>query len=73
MLKLIECAVGRVMDKSSIVRKAAMTLVTTIVERNPYSHMLTLHDFEKKRDLFKNEIKVLFLPVTPLTDCADTD
>ena len=45
---VLELAVGRLRDKSSNVRKAAVQLLTTLLESNPFAAKLGTSDLEMK-------------------------
>ncbi|XP_017099590.2 condensin complex subunit 1 [Drosophila bipectinata] len=50
LTKVLEETVGRLEDKSSLVRRAAMQLIKSALESNPYSPKLSLDDLRVKHE-----------------------
>lgn len=57
--QVLERAVGRLEDKSSLVRKSATTLVKAFLEHNPFSSRLTLEQLQTKYDEADANLQVL--------------
>ncbi|SPP79048.1 condensin complex subunit 1 [Drosophila guanche] len=54
--KVVAAAVGRLEDKSSLVRKAAMQLIKSTLESNPFSSKLSLEELLQKH---KAEVEIM--------------
>ncbi|XP_017151506.1 condensin complex subunit 1 [Drosophila miranda] len=56
LTKVLAAAVGRLEDKSSLVRKAAMQLIKSTLESNPFSSKLSLEELIHKH---QNEVEIM--------------
>ncbi|XP_017083275.2 condensin complex subunit 1 [Drosophila eugracilis] len=51
LTRVLDEAIGRLEDKSSLVRRAAMQLIKSALESNPYSSKLSLEELRAKHEL----------------------
>lgn len=54
--RVVKYAVGRLEDKSSLVRKNAIQVVKSFLERNPYAAKLSLDELEKRYEVKVKEL-----------------
>lgn len=65
---VVKCAVGRLEDKSSMVRKNAIHVIKSFLERNPFAAKLSLEELEKRYD---DKLKLLTELRKKMADEAD--
>ncbi|KAH8363527.1 hypothetical protein KR084_011342 [Drosophila pseudotakahashii] len=56
LIRVLDEAIGRLEDKSSLVRRAAMQLIKSALESNPYSSKLSLDELRAKHE---HEVKAM--------------
>ncbi|GFO08346.1 hypothetical protein PoB_003485100 [Plakobranchus ocellatus] len=62
---LMALVVGRLNDKSSIVRRHALQLVTALLKSNPFAAQLTVEDLRSNYEKEKAQLEEMCPPVTP--------
>lgn len=68
-------AVDRLIDKTTIVRKGAVSLLTSLLENNPFSSSLDIHEFEKQKEdlIVKLADRIEYLRVNSAKNDDDND
>lgn len=68
---VLKCAVGRLEDKSNLVRKNAIHVIKSFLECNPYAAKLSLEELEKRYKEKLNELRDLRKKMVEESDKAD--